>query len=195
MKAKQSGFTLIELVIVIVILGILAAVAAPRFMNVQNDAKISATKATLGSIRTGIAIAHGKILATGLNTGRVGTNPDWPTYAEVDANTLATTRPASVQSYHITETDATPGTATGQMPAVNLPDMTNLTAPRGVLVRNLTAGENRTAGNGNANGWAYYPGNSYGTGALASRLQPAIFFANRSNATNADGGGVTPNNW
>ncbi|MDW3189737.1 type II secretion system protein, partial [Vibrio sp. Vb0932] len=36
---KQTGFTLIELVVVIVILGILAVTAAPRFLNLQNDAR------------------------------------------------------------------------------------------------------------------------------------------------------------
>ena len=41
---KQGGFTLIELVVVIVILGILAVTAAPKFLNLQDDAKNSGVK-------------------------------------------------------------------------------------------------------------------------------------------------------
>ena len=41
MKTKQHGFTMIELIVVIVILGILAAVALPRFTNIQGDARIA----------------------------------------------------------------------------------------------------------------------------------------------------------
>ena len=41
---KQAGFTLIELVIVIIILGILAVTAAPKFLNLQDDAKKSAAQ-------------------------------------------------------------------------------------------------------------------------------------------------------
>ena len=55
---KQEGFTLIELVIVIVILGILAATALPRFINVTNDAYKAAVAGTAGGFGSGIALAH-----------------------------------------------------------------------------------------------------------------------------------------
>ena len=48
--AKQAGFTLIELVIVIVIIGILAAVAIPKFLNLTADAETAALKGVAGSI-------------------------------------------------------------------------------------------------------------------------------------------------
>ncbi len=58
MMRKQEGFTLIELVIVIVILGILAATALPRFINVTNDAYKAAVAGTAGGFGSGIALAH-----------------------------------------------------------------------------------------------------------------------------------------
>jgi prepilin-type N-terminal cleavage/methylation domain-containing protein len=54
--ANQRGFTLIELVIIIVILGILAAVAIPKYQDITSQAKESATRAALGGLRSGITI-------------------------------------------------------------------------------------------------------------------------------------------
>ncbi len=66
---KQTGFTLIELVIVIVILGILAAAALPRFSDLSTDARVAAVNGLAGSVRSAAAIAHATQLAKGLGSG------------------------------------------------------------------------------------------------------------------------------
>jgi len=65
MKKVQSGFTLIELVVVITILGILAAFAVPRFASLEGEARLAATQALAGSIRSGASLAHALWLAEG----------------------------------------------------------------------------------------------------------------------------------
>ncbi|HAT8492607.1 type II secretion system protein [Vibrio vulnificus] len=57
---RQGGFTLIELVVVIVILGILAVTAAPRFLNLQDDARNATLEGLRGALQGGAGIVYGK---------------------------------------------------------------------------------------------------------------------------------------
>jgi MSHA pilin protein MshA len=60
---RQSGFTIVEIVVVITILGILAAFAVPRFSYEKVEARSAATTALGSSIRSGAALAHAQWLA------------------------------------------------------------------------------------------------------------------------------------
>lgn len=66
---KQQGFTIIELVVVILLLGILAATALPRFMDVTDEAHDSVVSSLQGGLATGAALFRAQWYATGQRTG------------------------------------------------------------------------------------------------------------------------------
>jgi prepilin-type N-terminal cleavage/methylation domain-containing protein len=107
-RRSERGFTLIELVIVIVILGILAGVAIPKFFNLSDDAKKAATKGALGGLRSGVANFYAKSAVA------PGATAAWPTVAQL---TTADTVMASAIPDNPYDTDGTPNhvvDATGQ---------------------------------------------------------------------------------
>lgn len=173
---------------VITVIAILAAVALPRFMGIQDDAKIAATKSNLGSVRGGIGMAHGKILSA----SQPGTGaPDWPTAAELRQNELERPGSPKVDQLRIVRS-ADPAGAT-ELPPVQLPDMANAgSQPDEVIEVDAATAYDRDGRTGpNASVWAYYPGED-----PDSNLEATFFVSDaRQLETNQDANGNTPNLW
>ncbi|MFB2681423.1 prepilin-type N-terminal cleavage/methylation domain-containing protein [Shewanella mangrovisoli] len=73
---RQQGFTLIELVVVIIILGILAVTAAPKFINLQGDARVSALNGLKASIQGANTLVYSKAALAGLEKSTTATLVD-----------------------------------------------------------------------------------------------------------------------
>ena len=73
MRKQQQGFTLIELVVVITILGLMAGLALPKFAALQADARMAKMSAALGSIKAAAAMAHATLITRGFDASFTGT--------------------------------------------------------------------------------------------------------------------------
>ena len=110
MKKQQSGFTLIELVMVIVILGILAAFALPKFADLSDNAEVASCRGALGAVKSAAGIAHAAYLANGSNNPTIEGAvvvmvTGYPAYTEIAAL-------ANLDGYAITDNGADTTTVT-----------------------------------------------------------------------------------
>ncbi len=112
--SNERGFTLIEIISVLVILGILASVAIPKYMDMQTTAKTNATQAALGAGASEVSIKFANMILT---SG--GTTPSMESVAAAASGTLgdftytyASTDTAGVTVTVTGPTDKTAGTVT-----------------------------------------------------------------------------------
>ena len=87
---NKKGFTLIELVMVILLLGILAAIAIPNFIDFRTEAKNAAAQGGLGAMRAAVAIATAAIA---LKEDPSNSTPKYPTILEMQANAFNGSHP------------------------------------------------------------------------------------------------------
>ena len=123
---NQKGFTLIELVIIIVVLGILAAVAIHKYQDITSEAKAAAARGALGAMRSGVTIFYAnQAVTTGIAS--------WPTLAQLSAADTVMAQAIPANPYQL-KTNAPDSIVTGVTKGT-------IVGTRGGWAYNATTGE------------------------------------------------------
>ena len=154
-RNKQQAFTLIELVLVILLVGLLASVAVPNFVDMRSDAKNAATKGALGGMRSAISIS---VAAIALREAQ-GV-PYYPVYNEMSVNAFNGSHPVLSGTNIMDPTYGIP------------PNPWTTTNPAKILDCSALAAQGSLLSFPNSEqGWCYFGGSTGSKGNILGELQ------------------------